>query len=313
MPKRGRKSEKLVRKPDNLGVLHKEVRIAAKSPQFPIKMVISLFQIKIIDKVCAGLDFCILNTGKNKPTIDDLKNMILKHGGRVVANPSSKTFVCIADYKPLNVKMLIKSAKYNIATVDWLVNAFGGNAPLKRLPKLHPLEMIYSTMELQQKFSNDYDSYGDSYTQPVTENSIKNFLEKMNTTDVPTFTASELYDMEKKLSSTLEPANFFRLCTAYFNQTNDASNDFELSKFIFKSKSGRCLNSANEINESHSKLTHIFIDKDQFQWKHLIALQLVPDIELNDIKIVSYQWILDCYRSNMLLCDTNYHVIQKII
>lgn len=80
-----------------------------------------LSKIDAIDQSCAGLDFCILNNGKSH-SMNELKMMILKHGGNVVQNPGPKTFLCIADNdRSLRVKGIIEKEQFNIATVNWLL------------------------------------------------------------------------------------------------------------------------------------------------------------------------------------------------
>lgn len=46
--------------------------------------------VKLVDNICKGLQFCILNTDPSLASEDDLKNMVRKHGGELVVNPGIK-------------------------------------------------------------------------------------------------------------------------------------------------------------------------------------------------------------------------------
>lgn len=65
--------------------------------------------------------------------------------------------------------------------MDWLVKALATDEPLTKLPPFHPHDMIFTTPKLQQKFANEFDAYYDSYTIPVTEDDLKQLMDKMDT------------------------------------------------------------------------------------------------------------------------------------
>lgn len=154
-----------------------------------------------LDNVCEGLDFCILGTTKNnQPSEDELKVMIRQHGGNVVINPSkysgslyiseqklimvcftgAKTFICVAAAgTSLKVKQLMKTKSYNIATVDWLVRALGGETVKEKLLKFQPQDMICCTAEMEDAFTKRFDVYGDSFIKPTTIDNLKLLLKKI--------------------------------------------------------------------------------------------------------------------------------------
>lgn len=127
----------------------------------------AVIDVKQIDNVCNGRRFCILNTASNLPTVGELKRMVLQHGGKVVANPHTDTYVCVAATESLRVKSWKQTGKYNIATVAWLVKALQSQHPLERLIPLSPNDMIFSTDALKQQFRTDFDEFGDSYDEPL--------------------------------------------------------------------------------------------------------------------------------------------------
>lgn len=48
---------------------------------------------QVVDDVCKGLDFCIVNAEKNSHSVEELKNMVRRHGGRTVDYPSRFLFI----------------------------------------------------------------------------------------------------------------------------------------------------------------------------------------------------------------------------
>lgn len=260
----------------------------------------------LIDNVCDGLKFCILYAGKYQP--DELKAMILKHGGQVVANPGPSTYACIAaSQKPLKVEKVISSEKYNIATVEWLRNSFGGNTPLKSLPKFQPLEMIYATPVLEIEFKNYYDIHGDSYSDKISKDDFKAFVSKINVELLPTYTKSELYELETNLWTPHQPPTIFRFLTAQFlpGQKNAVSNlSYELAQFVFRTKAGRILNAPDGNSEFWSKLTHIFINENDFDPAQIESWKQNEDAK--HIKIVSHKWILECSEANKKISDERF-------
>ncbi|XP_031627272.1 DNA ligase 4 [Contarinia nasturtii] len=110
---------------------------------------------KVVDLICNGLEFVILNTDKteNAISVDDMKKMVERHGGKVVDHPNSSTYVTIiGNEKTAKAKPLIKLKRYNIAKPKWLVRALGSDQPLIKLIDFTPDDMVYATEALQRKF-----------------------------------------------------------------------------------------------------------------------------------------------------------------
>lgn len=173
----------------------------------------------MIDSSCDGINFCIL-TDANKA---ELKSLILKHGGRVVENPSnfsdlipfyprlknnspvfflapSTTCICLADReKSVRVKHLIKNGKYDIVKTQWLQQILG-DKPLEKLEKFTPKDMIYTTQATKELFALDFDRYGDSYTKMTTYDEMEEFLKQM-----PIEVCILLSEIIEKMNITISP------------------------------------------------------------------------------------------------------------
>lgn len=151
----------------------------------------------------------MLNTNKNNgPTVQELEQMIRAHAGNVLANQSeyycsiiysnvciknviilylcksaSSTFVCIATavgQQSLRVAALCRARTHNIASVEWLIGALGGDTVRSQLNDFQPSDMICCTPELERKFQTRFDVYGDSYTEQLDEGGLRRILDKMD-------------------------------------------------------------------------------------------------------------------------------------
>lgn len=216
--------------------------------------------------------------------------MIRKHGGNVVQNPGPKTFLCIADNdKSLRVKGIIEKEQYNIATVEWLVRSFGIEIPLEKPPKLHPLEMVYATSDLRQRFSEEFDRFGDSYTELMSRSNLVAFLDRIPIDSLPVYTANEINELEIELSS----PKMFRLLTAFFDPAgakDDSYFEYEFAKILFKMNGGKVVNNMNGMEPSaNTRLTHVFVNENKFDRTELMRLQ--------ETKIFSFRWILKCHEA----------------
>lgn len=264
----------------------------------------------VIDNVCAGLDFCILNEDKD----NELKNIIRKHGGNVVKSPGPRTYACIADHKSLRVEKAVASRKYNIATVDWLRNSFGGNGVLQSLPKFQPLEMMFATDALQVQFNDQFDIYGDSYSDKITKDDLKAFSSKMNLDLLPIYTRNELYELETELWAPREPPKLFRFLTAHFlpvRNNGDSDMDYELAQFMFTTKAGRILEVSEDDIDTLSKLTHIFIYEHDCDPARVNSWRRHEDAK--HIKIISYNWILECCKANRKISEERFNYDTPIL
>lgn len=124
-------------------------------------------------------------------------------------------------------------------------------------------------------------------------------------------TSKELHQIETELSEDGQVENIFRLHTAFFYDSNavEIGNDVEVAKFIFKTKAGNCLQNAEEVEASKTRLTHIFVRDSNFDKKEL--KQIVKSFEseyYSDIVVLRLQWIMDCYQTNRLIDEKVYRV-----
>jgi DNA ligase-4 len=73
------------------------------------------------------------------------------------------------------VQNIAKSGQYSVAYVDWLLRSIAAG---KLLPWT-PADLLYATSSVSKQLSAKFDKFGDSYTQPLTEESLKYVFEQV--------------------------------------------------------------------------------------------------------------------------------------
>ncbi|KAG4073170.1 hypothetical protein HA402_002559 [Bradysia odoriphaga] len=242
-----------------------------------------------VDRICEGKEFCVLNTANNLPPLEELHQMILRHGGKVVQNPTKHTFVAIAATESLRVSKLKEAKMCNIATVNWLMKAVGANVPLKKLIRFHPSDMLSCTNETAEEFRRKYDKYSDSFTKKVSVGQLKSVLDSMDEKDLDVLDRNEIYQLEADMEGDQsKPANMFRLATGLFWNPGKWNKKMDLAKEFFKFRGGK-------VKDSIDNLSHIFVDPDGFDVKQLLTEHKVGRKEIEKIRFVSYEWLMQCF------------------
>lgn len=121
--------------------------------------------------------------------------------------------------------------------------------------------------------------------------------------------------MENKAAEQRSPVsndlNMFGSSVAYFYQEESATADYDktFAKFMFVAQDGICLESPEDIQASPSRLTHVFVANAEFD--HDKLKQMIESLgteNLAKIKVMRYQWILDCDEQKTLISDETYKI-----
>jgi DNA ligase-4 len=83
----------------------------------------------------------------------------------------------------LRVRNIAKSGQCSVARIDWLLRSVAAN---KLLPWT-PADLLYATSSVSEQLSAEYDKFGDKYTQPLTEESLKYVFEQVEKSVSSTF------------------------------------------------------------------------------------------------------------------------------
>ena len=82
----------------------------------------------------------------------------------------------MADEPILRVQNIKATGKCSVAKVQWLLQSI----TLKKMLPWTPADLLYATCDVEQKLSMQFDEFGDSYTQPATEESLKYVLQQVD-------------------------------------------------------------------------------------------------------------------------------------
>lgn len=248
-----------------------------------------------LDNLLEGKNICVMSSGKNYPSIEELEKLVLEHGGNTVKNPGPSTFVVIVGDVTVRVKSIVNSKKYNLVRVDWLLRALEGQGKVQLL-EFNPHDMIASKPELLEEFRYRFDEFGDSFTEPINEQQLKAVMSKM--TDLPyQLLKSEMFKLEKSLKFDF---NFFRLFFGYF--FDEESTD-SIGQLALRIRGGTVI---ENFKQSY-QITHIFVNQEMFDGKKLNDLLI--QLNLKNVKIISINWILKSNELNKL-CKEDEFLIQ---
>jgi hypothetical protein len=81
--------------------------------------------------------------------------------------------VLTGDYT-LRARNIASMNQHNIAHVDWLLRCIAAH----ELLPWTPADLFHATPTVKEQLSAEYDEFGDSYTQPLTKESLTFVLEK---------------------------------------------------------------------------------------------------------------------------------------
>ncbi|KAJ9575396.1 hypothetical protein L9F63_025654, partial [Diploptera punctata] len=152
--------------------------------------------INAVSNLLESKEFCVL-TGWKQLSKQDIEIKIVRHGGTVVQNPGANTSCALADEYTLRVRNIEASGKCSVAKL---------------------------TEEIEQKLSVEYDEFGDSYTHPATEESLRYALEQVQKKGCAVeLTEGMIADLEIDLFSGPSPFSMFRLCRAYIDKYEKVS------------------------------------------------------------------------------------------
>ncbi|CAH8483231.1 unnamed protein product [Schistosoma rodhaini] len=109
----------------------------------------------------------------------ELEAIIRRYGGVVVQNPSESTFCIVADKLTLKTKNLLNYSstskkrssfiEYNVVHLNWLLACINKKSLLAWKPK----DMFAMNSSVAAKMAQEYDKFGDSYSEPITSDELK--------------------------------------------------------------------------------------------------------------------------------------------
>lgn len=107
----------------------------------------------------------------------EMEHQIRQHGGEISQSPDVKNFFAIisARRNSVLVRKAIQSGNYNVLQPSWVKKCIEKGEELETAP----LDYWAMTQETRDKFKNEYDEYGDSYSKENTLEETRAIIERM--------------------------------------------------------------------------------------------------------------------------------------
>ena len=158
-------------------------------------------------------EFCVVGDGNEQYSKKALETKIYEHGGTTVQNPCTTTFCVIASKMISKCRSYQEKDSFDVVKIDWLINCIKS----KRFLRYKPSDFLYCTTETKKYLKEIYDDYGDSYTEDLTMDSIKELFASLNHIKINDL-RNEIAEIEDEyLPNDLLHFRIFRLDTIYLD------------------------------------------------------------------------------------------------
>lgn len=225
--------------------------------------------------ILQGKELCILMSCKEKK--QQLEVRVAEVGGSIVQNPSKETFCVLAEKINFRVRSIMNTKKWDVVKAD----KFLALLECGELRPWQPADLWCPSAETEERLRKLYDEYGDSYTAPVTPDSLKDLF-----ATIPKEKWSSVDNLPEFISK-FEQKNFISrpVWGLFRNHTFKLSDDSRLSKLIVRLHGGKVLDCTGD-------------DKDDVSgWK---SNKRYLQGDLNEVLEVDSEWIDTCIRTGKL-------------
>lgn len=89
---------------------------------------------------------------------------------------NEETFCVIANEETIRVSNIIQLKKYDVVKPSWLLECVDENA----LRKWRRDDFLAMAPNTEEQMNEEYDRYGDSYTEPIDQDRLKQLMSTMN-------------------------------------------------------------------------------------------------------------------------------------
>jgi DNA ligase-4 len=154
-----------------------------------------------------------------------IEKLVHSFGGTIVQNPieSTKCVLAAGDagFKVANLK---KQGLHNIVRIRWVFNCVAAS----RVVPLKASDFIFATELQRHRLANEYDRYGDHFTEHVSPDELRRIMRELATADEPTASPwqIQLHDMELEDAEAMQGEfTFLCHCVVFFQHSTAPSED----------------------------------------------------------------------------------------
>lgn len=250
-------------------------------------------------------EFCIVNGPSSHPKAV-LEKKVAENGGTLTQNPCSDTFCVVAERINVRVKNIISQDKYDVVKASWLINCLDSG----ELKPWIPSDMFHSSSRTADKFAEEFDRHGDSYTEFATAESLKKAFDNVQSKNsaVPLST-DEILEISQRYFPDNSPFGLFKHCRVYLDQfiiignksTGIPNSSLELIGLKLRMFGARITDSFD------SKVTHVVFDERDLC--RLRELQRVTQDREVKQHLVTLDWVTQSIQAEKLLPERHFRPV----
>ncbi|XP_054278931.1 LOW QUALITY PROTEIN: DNA ligase 4 [Macrosteles quadrilineatus] len=255
-----------------------------------------LHSVSSLSQMLNGLEICVL-TGTPEMSKQQLELKVKESGGTVVLNPGKTTYcVIVGEENNIRVTNVLKKGSYNVIRASWLVHSLDAGQRLSWTPR----DMISAAPDTAVLLAQQFDQYGDSYTDPANLDSLKHTMAQVGKKDI---SLKQMVELDKILFNKYSPFSVFRGCVACFDCPEEDSsapkNDsLRMLRYDFEFHGGEV------TSDLTPQTTHIILNSSDLErleeW--IIRSQALDKTPY----IVQHHWITQCVSNNTRVDEYKY-------
>lgn len=263
--------------------------------------------VKQISEMLEERELCIVNGPPGHPK-QELEKKIVECGGAVVQNPGLETYCVLADKVNLKVKNIMSAKIYDVVKTSWLIECLDAERLLPWLPS----HMLYTSAKTAAQFALDYDAHGDSYTEDVNEEKLREVFANVGKKKcAQPMSAEEIAEVEMDNFPQDSLLGLFRLCRVYMDSylaigeedthIKDCSLDLVSLEMRF--------HGATLCSKLNRHVTHIIVDKRDLS--RVKEFRLLGQRRALKQHIVTSEWVRDCIEKERLVSELPYEAAMS--
>ncbi|XP_022104577.1 DNA ligase 4-like [Acanthaster planci] len=267
-------------------------------------MAADVSEVTKVSEMFAEREFCVIN-GPPSHSKTELEKKIVEYGGQVVQNPGYETFCVLADKVNLKVRNIISCDIYDVVRTEWLLTCLEEK---KCLPWL-PSHMIHVSPETKEQFSLLYDRHGDSYTEDVDAEKLKEIFDKVGQEgDYHMLDSEAIAELEQKYFPGESPLGLFRLCKVYMDSTliiSDQSTHIKDCSLDLVAMEMRFYG-ATVSPKMADDITHVVLDHSDKT--RLPSYKKLLRQRRSKFHLVSPEWVHACIEAGKMLSERRFEL-----
>ncbi|XP_067047572.1 DNA ligase 4-like [Acropora muricata] len=263
-----------------------------------------LSSVEQVSQLFEGKEFCIVTGPASHPKAK-LEKKVAENGGSCTQNPSAETYCVIAERINVRVKNIISQKKFDVVQASWLIQCL----EKRQLNPWQPSDMLYSSPATADKFAEEYDRYGDSFTQDATVESLEEVFKNVQSQNsAVSLSRGEIQDVMEHYFPDNSPLGLFKHCRVYLDQyacIGDISTGILNSSLELVGLKLR-LYGAQITDTLDDGVTHIVLDESDLRRYEELQRAYVA---LPKRHFVTQHWVAQSVQASKLLTERNFRPV----